>query len=95
MEHDKLATRLSLIIYKLNQWGRLTIKRLAVEYGVSKRTIERDMTIFSYYDIKKEATELFLDEIAVDILNFDDDLIFAIFGVIKALFPSLKNQFLK
>ena len=49
MEHDKLATRLSLIIYKLNQGERLTIESLANEFGVSKRTIERDIARFSYF----------------------------------------------
>lgn len=95
MEHDKLATRLSLIIYKLNQGERLTIESLAHEFGVSKRTIERDMARFSYFDIKKESKEFFLDEIAVGKLNFDDIKNFAIFSGIKSLFPSLTNQFLK
>ena len=72
MEHDKLATRLSLIIYKLNQGERLTIESLANEFGVSKRTIERDIARFSYFDIKKEGKEFFLDEFAVGKLNFDD-----------------------
>ena len=54
MEHDKLATRLSLIIYKLNQGERLTIESLANEFGVSKRTIERDIARFSYFDINLE-----------------------------------------
>jgi len=59
LEHDKLATRLSLIIYKLNQGERLTIESLANEFGVSKRTIERDIARFSYFDIKKEGKEFF------------------------------------
>ena len=95
MEHDKLATRLSLIIYKLNQGERLTIESLANEFSVSKRTIERDMARFSYFDIQKEGKEFFLDEIAVGKLNFDDIKNFAIFSGIKSLFPSLTNQFLK
>ena len=95
MEHDKLATRLSLIIYKLNQGERLTIESLANEFGVSKRTIERDIARFSYFDIKKEGKEFFLDELAVGKLNFDDIKNFAIFSGIKSLFPSLTNQFLK
>ncbi|MGH2279680.1 helix-turn-helix transcriptional regulator [Aliarcobacter sp. ERUVET-7] len=94
MEHDKLATRLSLIIYKLNQGERLTIESLANEFGVSKRTIERDIARFSYFDIKKEGKEFFLDELAVGKLNFDDIKNFAIFSG-KSLFPSLTNQFLK
>ena len=94
MEHDKLATRLSLIIYKLNQGERLTIESLANEFGVSKRTIERDIARFSYFDIKKEGKEFFLDEITVGKLNFDDIKNFAIFSGIKSLFPSLTNQFL-
>lgn len=95
MEHDKLATRLSLIIYKLNQGERLTIESLANEFGVSKRTIERDIARFSYFDIKKECKEFFLDELAVGKLNFDDIKNFAIFSGIKSLFSSLTNQFLK
>ncbi len=95
MEHDKLATRLSLIIYKLNQGERLTIESLANEFSVSKRTIERDMNRFSYFDIKKEGKEFFLDEIAVGKLNFNDIKNFAIFSGIKSLYPSLTNQFLK
>ena len=95
LEHDKLATRLSLIIYKLNQGERLTIESLANEFGVSKRTIERDIARFSYFDIKKEGKEFFLDELAVGKLNFDDIKNFAIFSGIKSLFPSLTNQFLK
>ncbi|HNW67119.1 MAG TPA: HTH domain-containing protein, partial [Aliarcobacter cryaerophilus] len=95
MEHDKLATRLSLIIYKLNQGERLTIESLANEFGVSKRTIERDIARFSYFDIKKEGKEFFLDELAVGKLNFDDIKNFAIFSGIKSLYPSLTNQFLK
>ncbi len=59
MEHDKLATRLSLIIYKLNQGERLTIESLANEFGVSKRTIERDIARFSYFDIKRGQRVLF------------------------------------
>ncbi|MGJ0366446.1 helix-turn-helix transcriptional regulator [Aliarcobacter cryaerophilus] len=90
MEHDKLATRLSLIIYKLNQGERLTIESLANEFGVSKRTIERDIARFSYFDIKKEGKEFFLDELAVGKLNFDNIKNFAIFSGI-----SLTNQFLK
>jgi predicted DNA-binding transcriptional regulator YafY len=95
LEHDKLATRLSLIIYKLNQGERLTIESLANEFSVSKRTIERDMNRFSYFDIKKEGKEFFLDEIAVGKLNFNDIKNFAIFSGIKSLYPSLTNQFLK
>lgn len=93
--HDKLATRLSIIIYKLNQGERLTIEALADEFAVSKRTIERDIARFSYFDIKKEGKEFFLDELAVGKLNFDDIKNFAIFSGIKSLYPSLTNQFLK
>ena len=53
------------------------------------------MARFSYFDIKKEGKEFFLDEIAVGKLNFDDIKNFAILSGIKSLFPSLTKQFLK
>ena len=41
--HDLLAWRLATILQKLNQGERLDINALASEFGVHKRTIQRDL----------------------------------------------------
>jgi transcriptional antiterminator len=40
--YDKIATRLALILTKLNSAESFTIEELMQEYNVSKRTIQRD-----------------------------------------------------
>ena len=93
-EHDKLSTRLSQILIKFNNGDRVTIEDLAEEFGVSKRTIERDFVRFSYLPIIKENKEFYLEDLAIGKLNFDDIKNFAIFSGVKSLFPSLTKQFL-
>lgn len=93
-EHDKLSTRLSQILIKFNNGDRVTIEDLAEEFGVSKRTIERDFVRFSYLPIIKENKEYYLEDLAIGKLNFDDIKNFAIFSGVKSLFPSLTKQFL-
>lgn len=94
MEHDKLSTRLSQILIKFNNGDRVTIEDLAEEFGVSKRTIERDFVRFSYLPIIKENKEYYLEDLAIGKLTFDDIKNFAIFSGVKSLFPSLTKQFL-
>ncbi len=93
-EYDKLSTRLSQILIKFNNGDRVTIEDLAEEFGVSKRTIERDFVRFSYLPIIKENKEYYLENLAIGKLNFDDIKNFAIFSGVKSLFPSLTKQFL-
>ncbi|HJE02624.1 MAG TPA: WYL domain-containing protein [Aliarcobacter thereius] len=95
MQHDKLATRLSIILYKLNQGERLSVEELAEEFGVTERTIQRDFIRFSWFNIKKENKRYFLSESEVGKLNFADIKNFAIFSGLKSLFPSLSQEFLK
>lgn len=42
-EHDKIGTRLELIITKLNNGERFTAEELADEFNVNVRTIQRDL----------------------------------------------------
>ncbi len=42
-EHDKIGTRLGLIITKLNNGERFTAEELANEFNVNVRTIQRDL----------------------------------------------------
>ncbi|WP_120951899.1 DeoR family transcriptional regulator [Helicobacter sp. L8] len=46
-DHDKLATRLSQILLKINQGEVLHVRSLAQEFGVSVRTIQRDLNRFA------------------------------------------------
>lgn len=93
-DHDKLSTRLAQILAKFNQGDRVTIEALSEEFGVSKRTIERDFIRLSYLPTKKDGKYHYLEEYALGKLNFDDIKNFAIFSGIKSLFPSLTKQFL-
>ena len=42
-KHDTIATRLSLILTKFNNGEKLTVDELVKEFGVTKRTIQRDI----------------------------------------------------
>jgi predicted DNA-binding transcriptional regulator YafY len=95
-EHDTLATRLSLILTKLNNGERFTIEELSEEFNVGKRTLQRDIKErLSYLPIKKDGTYYFLEEYYLGKLNFNDIKNFAALSGIKHLFPSLEENFLK
>lgn len=42
-KHDKISTRLSLILTKLNSGERFTLEQIADEFNVSIRTCQRDI----------------------------------------------------
>ena len=44
-EHDRLATRLSIILSRLFQGEKLHIGTLAEEFGVTTRTLRRDFNV--------------------------------------------------
>jgi len=94
--HDKIATRLAVILNKLNSNIRFTIEDLVEEFNVTKRTIQRDLNErLSYLPIKKENNFFYLEEYYLGKLNFDDIKTFATLSGIKELYPSLKEDFLK
>jgi predicted DNA-binding transcriptional regulator YafY len=41
--YDTIATRLGIILNKLNSGERFSVDELAQEFNVSKRTIQRDI----------------------------------------------------
>lgn len=54
-KHDTIATRLALILTKLNNGERFTIEELADEFNVNVRTIQRDLNErLSYIPIIKD-----------------------------------------
>lgn len=94
--HDKIATRLAIILNKLNQGERFSIDELVEEFNVTKRTIYRDLNErLSYLPIKRENNLYFLESYYLGKLNFNDMQNFATFSGIKKLYPSLEEKFLK
>lgn len=94
--HDKIATRLAQILNKLNSGESLDVETLVQEFGVSKRTIQRDLNErLSYLPLKKRDEAYYLEEYYLGKLNFDDIKNFAALSGVKELFPSLQEDFLK
>jgi predicted DNA-binding transcriptional regulator YafY len=94
--HDKIATRLAIILTKLNASERFTVEDLVEEFSVTKRTIQRDLNErLSYLPIKKENKHYYLEPYYLGKLNYDDIKNFSALSGIKGLFPSLQEDFLK
>ena len=94
-EHDKIASRLSMLLMKLNSGEKVSIEALAEEFNVSARTVQRDIyERFSYMPIKKENGLFFLESYAVGKLNFEDIKNFATISGIKELYPNLSQDFI-
>ncbi len=94
--HDKIATRLAQLINKFNSGQKLSVEELVEEFGVTKRTIQRDINErMSFLPIKKENGLYFLEEYYLGKLNFADVQNFAALSGIRELYPSLQENFLK
>jgi predicted DNA-binding transcriptional regulator YafY len=94
--HDKIATRLAQLLNKFNFGERLSVEDLVEEFGVTKRTIQRDINErMSFLPIKKENGLYFLEEYYLGKLNFADMQNFAALSGIRELYPSLQENFLK
>lgn len=95
-QHDTIAIRLAQILNKLNTGEKLNIDELVQEFGVTKRTIQRDLNErFSYLPLKKEKNLYFLEEYYLGKLNFNDMQNFAALSGVRELFPSLEENFIK
>ena len=82
-DYDKILTRLTVILSKLNDGEALSVKELAKEFNTSERTIQRDfnerLASFPIYQEKKkwkmqegyrvEKTKSLEDEIVLDIIE--------------------------
>lgn len=94
-DHDKLSMRLAIILTKLNLGERFTVDELIEEFGVSKRTIQRDLQErFSYLPIEQHNGQYYLNPQYVGKLSFDDIRSFATLSGIKELYPTLGDNFL-
>jgi predicted DNA-binding transcriptional regulator YafY len=95
-EHDKTAVRLTQILLKLNQGEKLDPRELALEFKVTLRTIQRDLLErFAYLPLKKDNNLFYLETFYLGKLNTTDVERFACLSGIKALFPKLKDDFLR
>jgi len=93
--HDKVATRLAIILSKLNSSEKLDIDELAQEFNVTKRTIQRDLNErLSFLPLKKENNLYYLEAYYLGKLNSNDIKNFASICGVKELFPALDNDFL-
>lgn len=94
-EHDKIATRLAVILQKLVAKERFTIEELCEEFNVNKRTIQRDINErLAFLPIKKENGYYFAESFAFGDLSFKDIQAFATLSGIKSLYPTLTNEFI-
>ncbi len=92
-EHDKTASRLTMILMKFNDGERFTVDDLACEFNVSKRTIQRDINDrFSFLPIEKENGYYYLASYVLGKLSLSDIKNFAIFSGIRELYPELSDQ---
>jgi len=95
MNHDKLSTRLTQILQKLNSGESLSLDDLANEFNVSLRTIQRDINErFSYLPLIRENGYIRIEEYALGKLSFKDIKNFAILSGIKNLYPTLDDDFI-
>ena len=95
-EHDKTAVRLTEILKKLNEGEKLDPKELAAQFNVTVRTIQRDLLDrFAYLPLRKDGNLFYLESFYLGKLNIKDVEHFACLSGIKALFPKLKDDFLR
>lgn len=94
--HDTLVYRLAQILIKLNQGEKLDPQGLADEFGVTLRTIQRDLNErFAYLPLQKANGRYGLDPVFLGKLSTRDVERFASLAGVKGLFPSLSNDFLR
>jgi predicted DNA-binding transcriptional regulator YafY len=106
-DYDKILTRLTFILSRLNDGEALSVKELAVEFNTSDRTIQRDFNerLFSfpiYQENKKwkmqdgfkvEKTKSLEDEIVLDIIEKITESIGGKFATKShQLLSKIKNQ---
>lgn len=95
-EHDTLAMRLALILKKLISGERFTIEDLSREFGVSKRTIQRDLNErFNFLEIVRDEEGCYcLDKYSLGLYGLKDIRSFAHFSGIENLYPRLDEPLL-
>lgn len=95
--HEKVSVRLAEILIKLNRGEKLDPRQLAEEFGVTLRTIQRDLLErLAYLPFTKDQQQCFvLDPFYLGKLSADDIYRFASLSGIKRLYPCLSDSFLR
>ncbi|MBA3589517.1 WYL domain-containing protein [Methylibium sp.] len=94
--HDTLVRRLALMLLKLDQGDSLDPHKLAGEFGVNLRTIQRDLNErFAYLPLNKVEGRYRLDSAFLGKFDNKDIERFASLAGIRGLFPSLSDDFLR
>lgn len=95
-DHDQLATRLVVILRRLNEGDKLDPKALADEFNVHLRTIQRDLTQrFDFLELRKEKGRYHLPSSMLGRFQMADIERFASLAGVKGLFPALSADFLR
>ena len=93
--HEKLAQRLMQILRKLNQGEKLNPGDLAVEFGVTLRTIQRDLNErFQEFDLQKADGLYFAPPEQLDKRSLQSLRAFAERTGVLGLFPNPTNEVL-
>jgi predicted DNA-binding transcriptional regulator YafY len=96
IDHDTLAHRLMQLLIKLNQGERLEPQALAKEFGVTLRTIQRDLRErLAHLPLEKADGRYHLDPAWLGRLNLCDLERFASLAGVGGLFPSISDRFLR
>lgn len=94
--HDTLVYRLAQILVKFNQGEKIDPLALADEFGVSLRTIQRDLNErFAYLPLEKVNGRYHLCPTFLGKLSTRDIERFASLAGVRGLFPSLSDDFLR
>lgn len=95
-QYDTLAYRLTQILGKLNQGEKLDPQALADEFGVHRRTVQRDLNErFAFLPLEKTGNAYRLHPSFLGKLNLRDIERFAGLAGVRGLFPSLCDEFLR
>ena len=94
--HDKIATRLAEILMRLNNGDKLDPRQLAAEFGVTLRTIQRDLLErLAFLPLAKDQHYFVMESYYLGKLTIGDIRRFAALSGIKDLFPNLDDRFLR
>ncbi|WP_439259252.1 helix-turn-helix transcriptional regulator [Lonepinella sp. BR2930] len=94
MKNETLANRLAHILFLLNQGQRIDLIKLAKEFGVHPRTLQRDMKRLDFLQWEENGNNLYkLNRQAYGILNQQDIERFARFASVADLFPKIDQDF--
>ena len=92
---DTIAYRLSAILRRLNAGETLVIKRLADEFGVTERTIRRDLNErFSFLNLEKKSNRYSLPPYKLGTYSQRDVQRIASLAGLQGMSPALSGEFL-